>query len=101
MTGPRSATPLLELDGISLYFYGREKVPQKLEPGNVNYELSWGAAGIVDYLAELGGKVKPGGSERERIVAAYAEMGRMSAGSASSCCRICAGAMTAGSSASR
>ena len=46
---------LLELDGLYHYFYGREKVPQKLEPGNTNYELAWGSAGIVDYLDELGG----------------------------------------------
>ena len=46
---------LLELDGLYHYFYGREKVPAKLEPGNANYELAWGSAGIVDYLDELGG----------------------------------------------
>ena len=46
---------LLELDGLYHYFYGREKVPAKLEPGNTNYELAWGSAGIVDYLDELGG----------------------------------------------
>lgn len=31
---------LLELDGLYHYFYGREKVPAKLEPGNTNYELA-------------------------------------------------------------
>jgi selenocysteine lyase/cysteine desulfurase len=46
---------LRELDGIYHYFYGKEAVPHKLEPGNPNYELSWGAAAIVDYLDELGG----------------------------------------------
>jgi selenocysteine lyase/cysteine desulfurase len=46
---------LLELDGLYHYFYGREKVPMKLEPGNTNYELAWGSAGIVDYLDALGG----------------------------------------------
>ncbi len=46
---------LLELDGLYHYFYGREKVPMKLEPGNTNYELAWGSAGIVDYLDTLGG----------------------------------------------
>ena len=46
---------LLELDGLYHYFYGREMVPQKLEPGNPNYELAWGAAGVVDYLDALGG----------------------------------------------
>lgn len=46
---------LLELDGLYHYFYGREKVPAKLEPGNASYEASWGAAGVVDYLESLGG----------------------------------------------
>jgi cysteine desulfurase family protein (TIGR01976 family) len=45
---------LLELDNLYHYFFDRTKVPHKLEPGNVNYELAWGAAGIVDYLEELG-----------------------------------------------
>jgi cysteine desulfurase family protein (TIGR01976 family) len=46
---------LLELDGLYHWFYGREKVPAKLEPGNPSYEGAWGAAGIVDYLEGLGG----------------------------------------------
>lgn len=46
---------LLELDGLYHWFYGREKVPAKLEPGNPSYEAAWGAAGIVDYLEALGG----------------------------------------------
>ncbi len=47
---------LLELDGLYHYFYGRDKVPAKLEPGNTNYELAWGSAAIVDYLDGLGGR---------------------------------------------
>lgn len=46
---------LVELDGLYHYFYAKDKVPAKLEPGNLNYELTWGAAGIVDYLDRLGG----------------------------------------------
>lgn len=46
---------LLELDGLYHYFYGRDKVPMKLEPGNPAYELAWGSAAIVDYLEDLGG----------------------------------------------
>ena len=46
---------LLELDWLYHYFYGKEQVPQKLEPGNPNYELAWGAAGIVEYFDKLGG----------------------------------------------
>lgn len=47
---------LAELDGLYHYFYDRTKTPAKLEPGNPSYELAWGAAGIVDYLDELGGR---------------------------------------------
>ncbi len=58
---------LLELDWLYHYFYGREMVPQKLEPGNPNYELAWGAAGVVDYLDALGG----GSGDRAAIARAF------------------------------
>ncbi|MET0745432.1 MAG: cysteine desulfurase-like protein [Microvirga sp.] len=61
---------LLELDGLYHYFYGRDKVPAKLEPGNPNYELAWGAAGIVDYLDALGG----GTGDRAAIVNAFSDI---------------------------
>jgi len=35
---------------INHYFYGEDKVPQKLEPGNPNYELAYGCVGVLDYL---------------------------------------------------
>jgi cysteine desulfurase family protein (TIGR01976 family) len=63
---------LLELDSLYHYFYGRDRVPHKLEPGNVNYELSYSALGIVDYLTELGAMSAPSGTQREKIVAAFA-----------------------------
>ncbi len=43
-----------ELDNLYHYFYGKEKIPAKLEPGNASYELGYSATGIVDYLAEIG-----------------------------------------------
>ncbi len=58
---------LLELDGLYHYFYGRDKVPMKLEPGNTNYELAWGCTGIVDYFDELGG----GSGDRAAIEKAF------------------------------
>jgi cysteine desulfurase family protein (TIGR01976 family) len=61
---------LLELDGLYHYFYGREKVPMKLEPGNPNYELAWGCGGIVDYLDTLGG----GTGDRAAIDRAFADI---------------------------
>ena len=63
---------LLELDGQYHWFYGREKVPGKLEPGNPNYELAYSATGIADYLAALGERHGATGSRRERIEAAFA-----------------------------
>jgi cysteine desulfurase family protein (TIGR01976 family) len=58
---------LLELNGLYHYFYGRDKVPMKLEPGNTNYELAWGSTGIVDYLDRLGG----GTGDRAAITGAF------------------------------
>jgi cysteine desulfurase family protein (TIGR01976 family) len=58
---------LLELDWLYHYFYGKEAIPQKLEQGNPNYELAWGAAGIVDYLDALGG----GTGDRAAITRAF------------------------------
>lgn len=63
---------LLELDTLYHYFYGRDKVPGKLEPGNPNYELAYSTCGIVDYLAELGSRCGETGSTRRRIEAAFA-----------------------------
>lgn len=62
---------LLELDGLYHYFYGRDKVPMKLEPGNTNYELAWGCTGIVDYLDALGG----GAGDRAAIERAFEAIG--------------------------
>lgn len=46
---------LLEaLDGINHPFV--RDVPYKLQPGNLNFELAHGVAGIYDYLAQLGGR---------------------------------------------
>ena len=45
---------LLELANQYHYFIPNDRLPYKLQPGNPNYELSYGAIGIADYLAELG-----------------------------------------------
>ena len=50
---------LLRLDNINHDFFTREQVPGKLEPGNANYELSYGAAGVVDYFERLGQRRDP------------------------------------------
>ncbi|RZL51699.1 MAG: aminotransferase class V-fold PLP-dependent enzyme, partial [Variovorax sp.] len=45
---------LLELDNIYHYFFDKSRVPHKIEPGNINYELAWGSIGAVEYVEELG-----------------------------------------------
>ncbi|MFK0332895.1 cysteine desulfurase-like protein [Rhizobium sp. NPDC090275] len=63
---------LLELDTLYHYFYGKDKVPGKLEPGNPNYELAYSTCGIVDYLAALGEQAGETGPVRQKIEAAFA-----------------------------
>lgn len=46
---------LLELDTLYHYFYGKDKVPGKLEPGNPSYECAYSTLAIRDYFAGLGG----------------------------------------------
>ncbi|MFT5283954.1 MAG: cysteine desulfurase family protein (TIGR01976 family) [Planctomycetota bacterium] len=45
---------LQSLETLGHYFFPEDQVVGKLEPGNANYELSYGAAGVVDYFEELG-----------------------------------------------
>jgi cysteine desulfurase family protein (TIGR01976 family) len=61
---------LLELDSLYHYFYGKDRLPMKLEPGNANYELIWGTAGVVDYLQHLGG----GAKGRPALVQAFGDI---------------------------
>ncbi|RRJ82270.1 cysteine desulfurase-like protein [Aestuariirhabdus litorea] len=58
---------MLKLDGLYHYFYGKDKVPAKMEPGNANYELAWGTTAIVDYIDTLGG----GGGDRTSIIKGF------------------------------
>jgi cysteine desulfurase family protein (TIGR01976 family) len=44
---------LERLPGINHFFIGKEEIPYKLQPGNVNYELSYGLIGIIDYFDSL------------------------------------------------
>ncbi|WP_417836289.1 cysteine desulfurase-like protein [Thalassospira tepidiphila] len=62
---------LLELDTLYHYFYGKDKVPGKLEAGNPSYEMAYSVCGIVDYLTELGERAGGSGTTRDKIVAAY------------------------------
>jgi len=62
---------LLELDNLYHYFYGKDKVPAKLEPGNASYELAYASTGIVDYLVEIAERAGVTGTVREKVVNAY------------------------------
>lgn len=62
---------LRELDPMYHYFYGKDAVPGKLEPGNPNYELAFSAVGIVDYLAATGERAGATGTVRQKIETAF------------------------------
>ena len=62
---------LAELDNLYHYFYDKDKVPAKLEPGNASYELAYSSTGIVDYLGELGRQLGGEADLHARIVTAF------------------------------
>jgi cysteine desulfurase family protein (TIGR01976 family) len=62
---------LLSLPSLNHYFIGAEAVPYKLQPGNVNYELSYGCIGIHEYLCDAGAALGAQGSARQRMQAAF------------------------------
>jgi cysteine desulfurase family protein (TIGR01976 family) len=62
---------LLALPSLNHYFIGQDVLPYKLQLGNVNYELSWGCAGIADYLRDVGTELGAAGDDRSRMQAAF------------------------------
>jgi cysteine desulfurase family protein (TIGR01976 family) len=44
---------LLTMPGINHFFIGETDIPYKFQPGNVNFELSYGLLGLCDYLSDL------------------------------------------------
>lgn len=62
---------LLQLPSLNHHFIGRDVLPYKLQPGNVNYELSCGCAGISDYLVDIGRRLGTNGDERQCMAAAF------------------------------
>ena len=62
---------LLSLPSLNHFFIGPEVIPYKLQPGNVNYELSYGCIGIHEYLRDTGTALGAGGSARQRMQAAF------------------------------
>ncbi|PTT81448.1 cysteine desulfurase-like protein [Pelomonas sp. HMWF004] len=55
---------LLSLPSLNHVFIGPDVIPYKLQLGNVNYELSYGCAGIVDYLRGVGTELGAVGGNR-------------------------------------
>ncbi len=64
---------LLALANLSHHFIPMDKIPGKLQPGNPNYELSYGATAIPEYLVALGERsgAPVGASRRARMLAAF------------------------------
>ena len=62
---------LLALPSLNHFFIGQDVLPYKLQPGNVNYELSYGCIGINEYLAHVGAALGETGSHRQQMQAAF------------------------------
>jgi len=68
---------LIDLPSRSFDFIAEDDVPYKFQPGNVNYELSYGMLGMMDYLDELAGAENGTGTSasrhgREAVEASFA-----------------------------
>ncbi|NJN86020.1 MAG: cysteine desulfurase-like protein [Leptolyngbyaceae cyanobacterium SL_7_1] len=66
----------LSMPGINHYFIEETEIPYKFQPGNVNYELSYGVVGLCDYLGQLARPIQPAQSTnsvslRQRIEQAF------------------------------
>jgi cysteine desulfurase family protein (TIGR01976 family) len=44
---------LYDMPGINHYFFQKEDVPYKFQPGNFNFELTYGLLGIIEYYEEF------------------------------------------------
>ncbi len=44
---------LLEMDGINHYFFKKDDIPYKFQPGNLNFELTYSLLGITEYFQEF------------------------------------------------
>ncbi|MBC3830891.1 cysteine desulfurase-like protein [Undibacterium amnicola] len=61
---------LQSLANLNHFFIAEDNLPYKLQPGNVNFELSYGCQGIADYLVAMGEQF--GGSGERRQLMQYA-----------------------------
>jgi cysteine desulfurase family protein (TIGR01976 family) len=62
---------LHDLANLNHFFIAEDNLPYKLQPGNVNFELSYGCHGIVDYLVAMGTRFGGNGSRRELMQLAF------------------------------
>ncbi len=62
---------LLALPSLNHHFIGPEVLPYKLQPGNVNFELSYGCVGIAKYLIDVGSELGAAGNNRQRMQTAF------------------------------
>ncbi len=62
---------LLALPSLNHHFIGPEVLPYKLQPGNVNFELSYGCVGIAEYLIDVGSELGAAGNNRQRMQTAF------------------------------
>ena len=62
---------LRALPTLNHHFIGPEVLPYKLQPGNVNFELSYGCAGIGEYLVDTGTRLGATGTNRVRMQHAF------------------------------
>ncbi|MFC0349773.1 cysteine desulfurase-like protein [Undibacterium danionis] len=56
---------LRSLSNLNHFFIEEDNLPYKLQPGNVNFELSYGCQGIADYLVAMGERMGGSGNRRQ------------------------------------
>lgn len=61
---------LLELDNIYHYFFTKDNIPGKMEPGNPSYELTYCCVGILEYLSGVIDN-EQSTSAREKVESAF------------------------------
>ena len=62
---------LLAAGNINHRFFTRDKVPQKMEPGNASYELAYSCIGVIDYLEAFAAAHGANTAGRAAIEAAF------------------------------
>lgn len=67
---------LLELSNINHLYIGKDAIPYKLQPGSLNYELTYGLPAVVEYLEEQGRRAGGEGDTRDLLAAAFDAIAR-------------------------